>query len=283
MILSTAGASFTHLAVPHNCPELESLLAKYQGLTSLQLMTDGHLLPQTVPDLRHHPRIQNLCMDAPTPQSRCHLYGLAGLTIWLRSSSDLDWSKFTRLKRLQLGSERLELAEMDCLSMLPSLEALRLFCCPSEDCLRALPWLTRLHFIAEAADHKDLDDSLRALHYLTNLKDLQIEGQLSNSQVAGLGKKPSLTSLEISTSATPRCGLKAMAALCRLTSLQRLYCPFLYTCVCEARLGDYICDFGVEWYVYVPGFATKIAVNKAVVNRIDHKRLGKDFVTGLAI
>ncbi len=44
-----------------------------------------------------------------------------------------------------------------------------------------------------------------------------------------------------------------------------------------------MCDFGVEWYVYVPGFAAKFAVNKAVVNRIDHKRLSKDFVTGLAI
>ena len=278
-----AGASLTQLAVAHNSPELESLLTKYQGLTSLQLQTDGKLVPQTVPNLRRHPRIRNLCMDAPTTQSKGFLYGLEGLAIWLQSSADLDWSKFTHLKRLQLGSKCLELAEMDCLSMLPCLEALRLFCCPSEDCLRALPHLTRLQFVADDAHRDDLDDSLRALHYLTCLRDLHIEGQLSNSQVAGLGRKPSLTSLEINTFDTPRCTLKAMAALCRLTNLQRLYCPFLHMSVCEARLGDYVSDSGVEWYVYVPGFPIKIAVNKAVVNRIDHKRLVRDFITGLAV
>ena len=211
------------------------------------------------------------------------LYGLEGLTIWLQTSADLDWSRFTHLKRLQLGSERLDLAEMDCLAQVPSLEALRLFCCPSEDCLRALPKLTRLQFIAEGADHDDLEDSLRALHYLTGLKDLHLEGELSNSQVAALGRKQSLTSLEINSFDTPKCGLKAMAALCRLTNLQRLYCPFLHTSVCEARLGDYVCDSGVDWYVYVPGLALRIAVNKAVVNRIDPKRLAKDFVMGLDI
>lgn len=279
----TAGSSCTHLAVAHNHPELGSMLNKYQGLTGLQLTTDKKMLPQTVPELHRHPGIRTLSMEAPTPQSKHRLYGLEGLTIWLHSSSDLDWSKFAQLKQLQLGSECSELAEMDCLSMLPCLEALRLFCCPSEDCLRALPRLTRLQFIAEAADQGDLDDSLRSLHYLTSLKDLHIEGQLSNSQVAGLGRKSSLTSLEIHTSETPKCGPKAMAALCRLTKLERLYCSFLQTSVYEARLGDYMSDSGAEWYVYVPGFPTKIAVNKAVVNRIDHKRLAKDFVTGLAV
>lgn len=280
---SFAGTSYTHLAILHDSPQLETLLVKYEGLTSLQLMSDSKLLPQTVPNLRQYPHIRNLCMDAPTRQSKQHLYGLEGLTVWLQSSSDLEWSKFSYLKHLQLGSECLELAEMDCLSMLPALEALCLFCCPSEDCLRALPRLTRLQFVTEDAEQDDLDDSLRALHYLTCLRDLHIEGHLSNSQVAGLGRKPSLTSLEIHTFDTPRCGLKAMAALCRLTNLQTLYCAFLHTSVCEARLGKYELDSGIEWYVYVPGFPTKIAVNKAIVNRKDLKRPARDFVTGLAI
>ena len=222
-------------------------------------------------------------MDAPMSESKRFLCKLEGLTIWLQTSADLDWSKFSCLKRLQLGSEQQELAEMDCLSTVPSLEALRLFCCPSEDCLRALPHLTRLQFIAGDTDQADLEDSLRALHYLTCLRDLHIEGQLSNSQVAALGRKRSLTSLEINSFDTPRCSLKAVAALCRLTNLQRLYCPFLHNSVCEARLGEYVCESGIEWYVYVPGFPAKIAVNKAVVNRIDHKRPARDFVTGLPI
>ena len=283
LVCFATGSTYKHLAVASTSQDVSQLLTNYSGLTSLQLMSDAHLAPQSVPDLFAHSHIKSLCMDAPTFESKRFLYGLEGLTIWLQTSADLDWSKFSCLKRLQLGSERLELAEMKCLTIVSSLEALRLFCCPSEDCLRGLPRLTRLQFITGDTDLDDLEDSLRALHYLTCLKDLHIEGHLSNSQVAGLGRKRSLTSLEINTFDTPICNVKAMAALCRLTNLQRLYCPFLHSSVCEARLGHYLCDSEADWYVYVPGLATKIAVNKAIVNRSDPKRPARDFVTGLAI